>query len=129
MIIMVWGKLTAGIREYMLKERGSLDRNIFPGLIPLVLAVVGAVHLFKNGKKKRFYGWYYVILLGAAFLICLGPSLFILGHRFNMPMPFDLFYRFFPGFKSIRAPARFTVLICLCLAVLAGFGGRQIVSS
>ena len=36
-------------------------------------------------------------------------------------MPYHLFYYAFPGFKVMRVPARFTILISLSLAVLSGF--------
>jgi hypothetical protein len=43
-------------------------------------------------------------------------------------MPYRLFYYFFPGFKVMRVPARFIILIVLGLAVLSGFAVKGLLS-
>jgi hypothetical protein len=45
----------------------------------------------------------------------------------DIPMPYDLLYYLFPGFKVVRVPARFIVLVGLALAVLAAFGVKAII--
>jgi hypothetical protein len=60
--------------------------------------------------------------------MCLGSSLYLFGHRFGLPMPYDLFYYAFPGFKVMRVPPRFIILIVLSLAVLSGFAVKGLLS-
>jgi hypothetical protein len=60
--------------------------------------------------------------------MCLGTSLYLFGHRLAIPMPYQLFYYLFPGFKVMRVPARFSILISLSLAVLSGFAVKGILA-
>lgn len=59
-------------------------------------------------------------------MLCLGVTLYVGGRRLGVPMPYRLLYYLFPGFKSIRTPARMFVLVLLALSVLAGFGVKWI---
>lgn len=125
----LWGKTAAGLREGTNKRGGQTERSLFPGLVPLILGAAGAAYLFAKGKgAARFDVRYYVTLIAASFVMCLGSSLFIFGHRLDLPMPYELFYHLFPGFKVMRVPPRFVVLIALSLAVLSGFAVRGILS-
>ncbi len=126
---LVWGKLTAGLRETTEERGGETERSLFPGLVPLVLGVAGAVYLFRRGKgKERFYVRYYVAIGAASFILCLGTSLYFFGHRLDLPMPYELLYYVFPGFKVIRVPGRFVILIILSLAVLSGFAVKAVIA-
>ena len=58
----------------------------------------------------------------------MGSSLYFFGHRLNVPMPYELFYYLFPGFKVIRVPGRFIILVILSLAVLSGFAVKAVIS-
>ncbi|MBU4175634.1 MAG: hypothetical protein KKB90_00650 [Actinobacteria bacterium] len=125
---LVWGRLTAGLRETTEERGGETERSLFPGLVPLVLGVAGAVLLFRRGKgKERFFVRYYVAIAVASFVLCLGSSLYFFGHRLNVPMPYELFYYLFPGFKVIRVPGRFIILVILSLAVLSGFAVKAVI--
>lgn len=125
----LWGKATAGLREGTNKRGGQTERSLFPGLVPLILGAAGAAYLFAKGRgAARFDVRYYVALLAASFVMCLGSSLYFFGHRLNLPMPYELFYHAFPGFKVMRVPTRFIVLIALSLAVLSGFAVKGILS-
>ena len=126
---LLWGKLTSGLRTTTWERGGPTERTLFPGLVPLVLGVAGACYLFRKGKgKERFYVRYYVTVAAVSLVLCLGSSLYFFGHRLNLPMPYELFYYLFPGFKVIRVPARFIVLVILSLAVLSGFGVKAALS-
>ncbi len=125
----LWGKLTAGLRKTTMARGGPTERSLFPGLLPLVLGVAGAVLLFLRGKgKERFYVRFYVTLAAVAAVLCLGSRLYFFGHSVDMPMPYDLLYYSFPGFKVIRVPARFIILVLLALAVLSAFAVRTILT-
>ena len=126
---LVWGGVTASAREQTNKRGGQTERSLFPGLILVVLGIAGAAYLFAKGKgAARFDVRYYVTLAVASFLMCLGTSLYFFGHRLAIPMPYHLFYYAFPGFKVMRVPARFTILISLSLAVLSGFAVKGLLS-
>lgn len=121
----LWGSLTAGLRKTTLKRGGPTERSLFPGLLPLLLGIGGAVVLFLKGEgEDRFQVRFWVALGALAVLLCLGTKLYFFGHSLNLPMPYDVFYYLFPGFKVLRVPARFIVLVLLALAVLSAYGIR-----
>lgn len=122
-----WGSITRGLRENTY-PRGSGERTIFPGLIPLVLGIFGAVHLFGKGRgEERFSAYFYTVLAGVSTVLCLGTALYVFGRKFNLPMPYKLLYYLVPGFKAMRVPPRFAILIALSLAVLSGFGVKALI--
>jgi len=125
----LWGKLTAGLRKTTMARGGSTERSLFPGLLPLGLGVAGAVLLFLRGKgKERFTVRFYVTLAAVAAVLCLGGRLYFFGHSIGIPMPYDLLYYAFPGFKVIRVPPRFIILVLLALAVLSAFAVRAVLT-
>ena len=93
----------------------DLERDLFPGAILIVLAVVG---LF-----QRRLGWERWMLFGIA-IGSIILSFGLTGHIGNQsfPLPYRLFYDFMPGFKAIRVPARLGLLALVGLAGLAGLG-------
>ena len=82
------------------------ERYLFPGLLPVGLALAGAV---AGGARRR---WVYV----AAGVVALDLSLGINGVIFPLLREFVLPYR------GLRAPARAGVLVVLATSVLAGWG-------
>ncbi len=125
---LVWGTLTSGLRKTTVKRGGPTERSLFPGLLPLLLGMAGTVLLFARGKgEERFYVRYYVSLAAVGVLLCLGTKLYFFGRSIDMPMPYHLLYYLFPGFKVIRVPARFIVLVVLALAVLSAFAVKALV--
>jgi hypothetical protein len=56
----------------------------------------------------------YVTLLAWSLLLSLGSSF--------IPLPFQWFYKNFPGFKGIRVPSRYAIFVIFATAVLAGYG-------
>jgi hypothetical protein len=126
---LVWRNVTAAARNEANERGGKTERSLFPGLVPLILGIAGAAYLFAQGRgAARFDVRYYVTLAAAAFLMCLGTSFFFFGHKLAIPMPYHLFYYAFPGFKVMRVPARFSILISLSLAVLSGFAVKGMMS-
>jgi hypothetical protein len=64
-----------------------------------------------------------VALIGAVgFVLSLGPVLQVAGVRTMLPLPFAVAFFVVPGFSSMRAPGRFSVLVLLAAAVLAAAG-------
>jgi hypothetical protein len=126
---LLWGNITSGLRETTMSRGGQTERSLFPGLLLLVLGIAGAVILFIQGLgRERFYVRFYVTLAAVAAVLCLGTRLNFFGHSLNIPMPYDLLYYVFPGFRVIRVPPRFIILVLLSLAVLSAFAVRALLS-
>ena len=92
---------------------------LFPGLLALLLGAWGIV------RGRGSLRWFFVILLPLAFVLSLGPRLYWAPGQpadLSGSLPYAWLYAIVPGFKALRAPARFDVLVTLSLAVLAGYG-------
>ncbi|MBI5032818.1 MAG: hypothetical protein HZB51_20020 [Chloroflexi bacterium] len=91
--------------------------NLFPGVFALVLAIIGIV------AAKNRNPWFYLLLLAFAFLLSLGPRLFLTPSiGTDITLPYRWLYDTFPLMKALRAPVRFDALVMFALAILAGFG-------
>jgi hypothetical protein len=96
--------------------------TVFLGWAGLVLAMVGALHF-----RRQLAAWITSFVVFAMF--SLGPLLQINGRSIfdldgllvNVPLPFILLH-YVPLVKANRVPNRFSVVLMLSLAVLAGFG-------
>lgn len=123
---LVWGKISSPLRrnaETPGKRAGEAERSLFPGLVVLLLGIVGAVYLFRKGKgEERFTAWFYVVLAAVSFALCFGGSLYVFDNKLDVPTPYRLLFYFYPGFRGMRVPTRFGVMIALSLAVLTAFG-------
>jgi len=97
---------------------------LFLGVVMIGLAAIGA-----RGRGSRraptsareiagFFPW----LAIASFVLSLGPVLHVAARRFLIPLPYAAIYFVVPGIASLRAPFRFSVLVFLAGAVLAGVG-------
>jgi hypothetical protein len=107
-------------RDYLVPNRRSLmyrgyktwlgyahpERELFPGVLPVALAAAGAWPPLSVGTIA------YVTGLAAAFDGSLGAN--------GTLYPFV--YRYVPGFRALRVPARFSILVGISLIVLSGYG-------
>jgi hypothetical protein len=109
-----------------LVERFSFDhtvgQHLYLGYLPLALAVIGVV----CGWRRRSVKFWLLSAL-AFWLLTLGPALRVNGHDTGLPLPFTLLAQL-PFFKGNRYPSRYSVILVLSLAVLAGFGLAAILS-
>ncbi len=121
---MVWGSATGFLRPDPYTRGNASERSLFTGLLPLFLSIAGIAWLVRKGRNKPFILWFYAVLMVVAVVMCLGVALYAFGRFLDLPMPYELLYRFFPGFKAIRTPARMFVLVLLSLSVFSGFGVR-----
>jgi hypothetical protein len=62
-----------------------------------------------------------LFLSAVGFVMSLGPVLHVAGRLLWIPLPYALAYWALPGFSSMRAPARLSVLVVLGLVVIAGY--------
>jgi hypothetical protein len=83
------------------------DAPQYMGILPLFLAVAGAVLTWKRAATKFF-----VILALLALVVSFGKEL---------PILYDPFFQFLPFFNKFRVPSMILVLTQLAVAVLAAF--------
>jgi hypothetical protein len=107
--------------DYLLPNRQSIywgpqvlnrpERDLFPGVVPLALAVVGLAPPF---SAVRF-----AYLGGLAFAVdaSFGLNGAVYPYLYDYVLPF----------RALRVPARFGLIVALMLSVLAGFGVARIV--
>jgi hypothetical protein len=97
--------------NYLYGERsariGRPERRLFPGVLPLLFAVVGLL-LYPISREAIMY----LIALAIAFEISFGLK----GYTFSF------LYQHVPAFDGLRAPARAGIFVIFFLAVLAAYG-------
>jgi len=94
-----------------------LEGDLFPGLTALILAAMA--------WRRRPHApstVAYTVVLTAGFVLSLGPEPTVWGIRVARHAPYEWMMRVMPGFNGLRVPARFSVLVFLSLATLAGIG-------
>lgn len=74
--------------------------------------------------KTKAKPWWYLFFF--SLIMSLGPVLKIFGQTiriFNLPipLPYSLFYYFFPGFTGFRTPSRFIILALLAATTIIGY--------
>lgn len=87
--------------------RGRGERHLFPGLTPVVLALV-ALLTPPLGRRPIVY----LILMAAAFEMSLGPN------GFSYPV----LHSYVPLYRGLRAAARLGLFVLMFLSVLAAYG-------
>jgi len=95
------------------------DMTVFIGYVCLFTSVWGAI---ASRKERRVQFWLLLSFVGL--LLSLGPVLHISGHSV-ISLPYSLLMRL-PWYQALSAPSRATVIVTLAVAVLAGFGIRDI---
>lgn len=98
------------------------ERELFPGIVAPLLALVGL--LFGRGRARL----YYLILGLFALIMTFGLSHNLPGTTRDIPLPYAFFYDWLPGFKALRVPVRFAVLVDFALYVLAGYGLARLIA-
>jgi hypothetical protein len=96
-------------------------------VVLLLLAVSGRARMAFAGWLRTETAWLALVLVGAAVLSC-GPTLRSGGRALLDPAPYAWLYDVVPGFDGLRVPARFGMLVALCLSVLAGIGLHRLTS-
>ncbi|HSD24903.1 MAG TPA: hypothetical protein VLB79_11325 [Solirubrobacterales bacterium] len=111
----IWGAATAGFRNSLTTLQ---EKTLFPGLVIVVLAVVG---LFSSSLSRRTR-----IGIGVAAAAMLVLEL---GFREEggLLWPYRVLYEALPGWDAIRTPGRLATFSTLALALLAAAGGEAAV--
>ena len=94
-------------------------QQIFLGYSVMLLAIAGSVALLRR-SQERWGGFWLVSTLFFGWMT-LGAQVRWLGEPLPIPGPFDLISRL-PFFSGNRYPSRYSVMLMLCVAVLAGAG-------
>lgn len=94
--------------------RARLERLLFPGVLPVLLAVTGLLLVRPTARAIM-----YLLGLVAAFEMSLG----LYGYTF------PLFYDYVPIYNSLRAPARLGIFVVFFLAILAAKGHAAVEAS
>ncbi len=97
------------------------------GYAALVLGILAAL----RSKRLRFWAWSALAFL----VIMLGPLLHVNGQYvfdldglpMRLPLPFIIFH-YIPFIKGNRYPSRYTVMLGLCVAVLAAWGAAWLLT-
>lgn len=146
---------SADLLDYFKVDRGnwllgrwpalSTGLACWPGIVTVLLAVLALGSLTRPGEDglparsrtpwSRLMPWarraaepgYFVVLGISAFILSLGPVLHVAGRLIPIPLPYGALYFLFPGFNSLRGPARLAVLALLAAAVLAGVGYDRVI--
>lgn len=95
-------------------------QHIYVGYTAALLALAGSVALWRRPQGRRAF-WFWVPSLLFFWLLTLGPQLRWAGQPLPLPGPFALVSQL-PFFSGNRYPSRYSVMLLLVLAVLAGAG-------
>lgn len=98
---------------------GAWGRHLYPGLLIVVLAVVG----LSARHPRRTVGPLLLVLVGL--VLSFGPIYHSAADQpvaLPFPMPYAVLYEYLPGFAALRVPARFATLVLFGLAMLGGEG-------
>ncbi len=125
-----WFASGAWAHRWWLPSIGSFSDVLFPGLMTLVLGVIGAWIGWRVSKHGGT-GWpdaarhfdravviFYVLLGVLSFWLALGPEAWL----------YSLLHRVVPYFSLLRAPSRRGVVVTLCLVVLAAIAVARFVN-
>lgn len=112
---LLFGKLGEHLNA-VVKITGSifLEKNNFVGLLSIVSFIF--ILRSKDIKWKKFI----VCLIIAAYILSMGPFLFVLGKSMRVILPYPLLYLVNPLFLFLRAPSRFTIYVILFLSICLG---------
>ena len=91
----------------------SSEMNLFPGLVTVLLALVG---IFRSTARSRYA---YIAGLMFALVMTAGAN----------GLLFEWLFEHVPLVRALRSPARFGIFVVLCLAVLSAYGMATLIDS
>jgi hypothetical protein len=103
----------------------GVEGTVYIGAVVLALAVIG---FWKRRETNQAWAVRAAILGLAFWVLSLGPRIHVLGHQLNIPTPAAIFFHL-PFANFISAPARFDVIVALCLAILSSLAVKYLVES
>ncbi|MGH9738568.1 MAG: hypothetical protein ACRD4X_08260, partial [Candidatus Acidiferrales bacterium] len=119
----LFGKFAHGLNPELF--RAGVEGTVYIGAAALALAAIG----FWKGRNSNRPWAIRALVLGVAFwLLSLGPRIHVLGRELHVPGPAALFFDL-PSAKFVSAPARFDVIVALCLAILCSLGANYLLDA
>ena len=113
--------LYADVGRVLPRDGTATEATLFVGYLVLALAAYGLWR--RPWRETRPWA-----VTAAVFgLLSLGPSLQVLGHATGIPLPYTVL-GWLPIFSSLRTPARFGLLVVLCVSILATMGAADILA-
>ena len=100
------------------RSLGPWDEVLFPGILAVVLGLVGIVIAARGSRRDREAALIYGSLGVLAFWASFGPQAGL----------YRILY-YLPTFSFLRAPSRLGLVVVLCLALLATFAIRALLSA
>jgi hypothetical protein len=93
--------------------------HVYPSVVSLSLTALplAAVGVVLRWQQARFW----LFSAGVFTLFALGPELRVFGYQTDISLPYDLLIQWEP-LRIARTPARFTLLVMLCVSMLAALG-------
>ncbi|MGA9883020.1 MAG: hypothetical protein WBQ34_04785 [Candidatus Acidiferrales bacterium] len=119
----LFGKFVRGLNPDLF--RAGVEGTVYIGAVALALAGIG----FWHGRRENREWATRAVILGIAFwFLSLGPRIHVLGRQLHLRGPAVLFFDL-PFAKFVSAPARFDVIVALCLAILCSLGAKYLLES
>ncbi len=104
----------------------STERELYPGLVTLLLALAGIfAPLTWKAERRVTSAWLFGIVALTGLVLSFGPSFNLEAYGegpTGIVLPYLWLYNYLPGFDALRVPQRFGMLMMLGLAVCAGYG-------
>lgn len=104
----------------------TLGQQIFLGYSVMILAMLGGVAALRQ-STTRGHGSFWIVATLLFWWLTLGAHLRWLGEALSIPGPFALISRL-PFFSGNRYPSRYSVMLLLCVAVLAAIGVARLLA-
>jgi len=102
----------------------------FNGFLILILAATATISVFfskKDYKNNTIKITFFLICI-FFFVMGLGPYLKHGSTVTNIKLPYYYFFKYLPGFNSLRAPFRFALGFSFALSVLGGYGAIKVLN-
>jgi hypothetical protein len=119
----IFGRLMRGWNADLF--RAGVEGTVYIGAVVLALAALG---FWKRRETNQPWAIRAAVLGCAFWILSLGPRIHVLGHELRFPAPAALFFDL-PFAKFVSAPARFDVIVALCLAILSSLAVKYFLES
>ena len=108
--------------EWLGTARANENAAHFLGFTALGLGLIGLFACSsKTDEKPNWYRPLFVFFIVAGFFLSLGTEIRLGEHKLG-PGPYAAFFRWVPGFRSVRYPERLSILLILGLAPMVAIG-------
>jgi len=115
---LLWSSVSRPLRNW--NTFGLAEKTLFPGLVVVLLALLGLVAGTASRRVR--------VALGGSVVIFFVLSLGVHAGTLGMHLPYRYVHDLLPGWAGVRTPGRIHTLTTLALALLAGLGTNAIAS-